>query len=731
MGDEDKTATEGNPKKSDSQELEAPATDELRAPEYYLNRELTWLNFNRRVLHEAEDNRTPLLERLKFLSIVSSNLDEFFMKRIGGLKVQVSAGMLALTVDGRTAEEQIQECYDVIRDVETRKRDLFERLSNQLDAHGIAVVTYDALTDKERELLREHYIRNVFPLVTPQAMDPAHPFPFVSNLSINLLVGLHYPGDTTPLMARLKVPTSGGISRFHPVGRTLTFVPLEEIIANNLDLLFPGMTVDSCDLFRVTRNAITESNEEQADDLLAMIESELIERRFAPIVRLQVATGMSQDRRESLAAELDMDEDSDVFELSSLMGMRDLMEIAQLDIPSLRDPPHHPVDHPALVADRDIFGIIREQGSLLLHHPYNGFSSSVERFLREAAQDPLVGAIKMTLYRTSAESAVLQSLIDAARREKQVVVVVELKARFDEGANIGWANRLEEAGIHVTYGVVGLKTHCKTILVVRQDPDGLRRYAHLGTGNYHAGTARLYTDLGLLTCDDAIGEDLTELFNYLTTGFRPKRKYKRLLVAPKLLKQALLQKIDREIERHSEESPGLIQMKMNGLEDVDITHALYRASQAGVTVDLIVRDTCRLRPQVPGLSENIRVISIIGRFLEHARMFYFRNGDKEEFYIGSADCMKRNLESRVESVVPVRDEALRSHLRRILDVQLADRRSAWEMQADGTYVPREAPEDKEARSSQEILIEDAEAAYKEATRLRKRKPKGVARRQAH
>lgn len=709
----------------------ATQAEEIHAPEYYLNRELTWLAFNRRVLHEAEDNRTPLLERLKFLAIVSLNIDEFFMKRIGGLKVQASAGLAALTIDGRTPQEQILECYDVIRDLETRKRELFDQLSGQLATHGIAVVTYASLDGDQRSTMRAHYIKNIFPLVTPQAMDPAHPFPFVSNLSLNLLVGLHYPDDRTPLMARLKVPISAGIPRFHRIGAGYTFVPLEEIIANNLDLLFPGMAVDSCDLFRVTRNAITESNEEQADDLLAMIESELIERRFAPIVRLQVAGGMSPERRESLAAELDLDEDSDVFELNSLMGMRNLMELATLDFPALRDPSHYPAEHPALAEGRNIFQIIREHGSILLHHPYNSFASSVERFLREAAVDPVVRAIKMTLYRTSAESAVLQALIDAARREKQVVVVVELKARFDEGANIEWASRLEEAGIHVTYGVVGLKTHCKTILVVRQDADGLRRYAHLGTGNYHAGTARLYSDLGMLTCDEAIGEDLTELFNYLTTGFRPKRKYNRLLVAPKILKQALVAKIEREIERHSEDSPGLIQMKMNALEDAEITGALYRASQAGVRVDLIVRDTCRLRPQVPGLSENVRVLSIIGRFLEHARIFYFRNGGKEEYYIGSADCMKRNLESRVESVVPVMAPALQQKLRRLLDVQLADRRSAWEMQPDGTYIQRQPEKGGEARSSQAILADDAEAEYREATRLRKRKPKGIARRQAH
>jgi len=706
----------------------AAAHHNLRAPELYLNRELTWLEFNRRVLHEAQDSRNPLLERVKFLAITASNLDEFFMKRIGGLKQQVGAGMQDLTVDGRTPQQQIAECYERIRDIERQQWQLFAELLELLKEHDICLKTYGALTADEQQALRDAYYRTVFPLVTPQAMDPAHPFPFVSNLSLNLLVTLRYPKDPEPLMSRVKVPVGTGIARFLRVGEANHFVPLEEVMAHNLDLLFPAMEVDSCELFRVTRNANTERDEEEADDLLAMIESELRDRRFAPIVRLEVHARMGSAHRGMLASELGLNERADVFDVNGMPGLRDLMEVATIDAPALHDPPHRPVDHPRLPESRNIFHIIRDAGSLLLHHPYESFSTSVERFLREASQDPKVRAIKMTLYRTSPDSKILDYLCEAARDGKQVAVVVELKARFDEAANIRFANRLEEFGIHVTYGVVGLKTHCKVILVVRQDYDGLRRYAHIGTGNYHPGTARIYSDFGTLTCDEAIGQDLTELFNYLTTGYRPKRAFRKLLPAPTLLKKALLAKIEREIGVHSAASPGLIQLKTNALEDADITAALYRASQAGVKVDLLVRDTCCLRPGLPGVSENIRVTSIVGRFLEHGRIFYFRNGGDEEYFIGSADCMKRNLESRVEVVIPIEDPLLRKELRTVLDVQLSGDHGEWDMQPDGTYL-RRAPEGG-FKSSQQLLIEFAEKQQREAGRRRKRRPKGVARRTA-
>jgi polyphosphate kinase len=429
-----------------------------------------------------------------------------------------------------------------------------------------------------------------------------------------------------------------------------------------------------------------------------------------------------------LAAELGLDEATEVFEIDGMLALRDLFQIVAINRPDLHDPPHHPLDHPKLGDRRSIFHIIRENGPILLQHPYESFATSVERFVLEASDDPKVLAIKMTLYRTSADSKIIEYLIDAAQNGKQVAVVVELKARFDEAANIRWATRLEEAGIHVTYGVVGLKTHSKVILVVRRDFNGLRRYAHIGTGNYHAGTARLYSDLGILTCDPVIGEDLTELFNYLTTGFVPKRKYRKLLPAPKVLKPALLVLIEREIGHAKEGRPALIQFKMNALEDKDVTVALYRAAQAGVKVDLLVRDTCRLRPGIPGLSETVRVISIVGRFLEHTRIFYFLNGGNEEYFIGSADCMKRNLESRIEVVTPVDTPELQRELRQILEAQLDDRRGAWDMQPDGSYVQRMPGEGEDPRSSQQVLIELAERRQKEAQRLKKRKPKGIARR---
>ena len=699
--------------------------DAMAAPELYLNRELAWLAFNERVLHEAEDERIPLLERVKFLAISASNLDEFFMKRIGGLKQQVVAGLQERTVDGRTPQEQIAAAYGIVREFERRQRALWIELRRLLrDAHGIQIQAHAELDADEQTALREHYVRNIFPLVTPLALDPAHPFPFISNLSINLLVGGHHPKESEPLLIRVKAPVGSGIPRFVRVGESRRFVPLEDIIAQNLDLLLPGMAVASCEQFRVTRNANTERDEEEADDLLAMIESELRDRRFAPIVRLEVAAGMQPGHRGMLAAELGLDEHVDVTDVDGLLALRDLMEIAQLDDAALRDAPHHPIDHPRLTPSRNIFHVLRDAGALLLQHPYESFTTSVERFVREASEDPKVRAIKMTLYRTSADSNIIDYLRVAARNGKQVAVVIELKARFDEAANIRFATQLEEDGIHVTYGVVGLKTHCKVILVVRQDYTGLRRYVHVGTGNYHAGTARIYADFGLLSSDEALGQDLTELFNYLTTGYRPKRPYRKILPAPTLLKDALLAKIARECEHHAAGRPALIQMKVNALEDAEVVRALYGASQAGVHVDLIVRDTCRLRPGLEGISDNVRVVSIVGRFLEHGRVYYFRNGGDEEYFIGSADCMKRNLESRVEVVAPVEDPHLRADLRTVLDLQLAPNRDAWAMQPDGTY-RRLAPEAESCQSAQIAL---AEKRQKEAGRLRKRRPKGFARR---
>ncbi len=694
---------------------------DLRSSEWYLNRELTWLEFNKRVLFEAEDPRTPLLERLKFIAIVSSNLDEFFMKRIGGLKQQIGAGITELSLDGRTPQQQIEECYAAVRSIEAHKFVLFNKLEAELKEHDIAIVSYKSLSQEQQLALRDHYLRDVFPLVTPQAIDPAHPFPFISNISLNLLAAVKPLDRHETILVRIKVPLSNKVPRFVQVGDAHYYVAQEDVIANNLDLLFPDTKVEFCEPFRVTRNANTEKDEENADDLLQMIESELRDRKFSPVVRLQVHSGMHMLQSGMLSAELGLSETEDVFVSDQLLAMRDLFQIVSIDLPALHDAPHHPADHPKLIGAPNIFHAIREHGTILLQHPYESFVTTVERFVREASRSPNVLAIKMTLYRTSADTKIIDYLIDAAVNGKQVAVVVELKARFDESANIRWATRMEQSGIHVTYGVVGLKTHSKVIYVVRQDYNGLRRYAHIGTGNYHAGTARMYSDLGILTCDDDLGLDLTELFNYLTTGLVSKRAYRKLLPAPEILKSSLKNKINREISKHSKQSPGLIQFKMNALEDADITEALYRASQAGVKVDLIIRDTCRLRPGIEGLSSNIRVISIVGRFLEHTRIFYFKNGGEEEYFIGSADCMKRNLESRVEVVTPIENKELQKALRDFIEVQLKDQRSAWEMHADGSYCQRTPRGDKEQLGTQEKLIQFAENRSKQASKKKTKK----------
>ncbi|WP_316364943.1 polyphosphate kinase 1 [Candidatus Thiodiazotropha sp. CDECU1] len=686
-------------------EVEQTPEIDLNDPNLYLNRELTWLAFNRRVLNEAELEKNPLLERIKFLAIVSSNLDEFFMKRIGGLKQQVAAGLTATTVDGRTPRQQLTECHKVICEMQQAQQRIYYELQAKLEEAGIRISQYDALDTAQQQSLREHFQQNIFPMLTPLAMDPSHPFPFISNQTLNLLVTLRFPSGHDLHMARVKVPVSKDVSpRLIQVDESYTFVTLDDLIANNLDMLFPGMKIESCNLFRVTRNANLELDQESANDLLEAIETELRERHFAPIVRLEVSVGMNPTHRGMLAAELGLDEEQDVFEVDRMMALRDLFEIASLNFPELRDPPHYPSDHPQLAHDRrNIFHIIREHGSLLLQHPYESFATTVERFLHTAAEDPKVLAIKMTLYRTSAEGNVLDSLIKAARNGKQVAVLVELKARFDEAANIRWARHLEQAGIHVTYGVLGLKTHSKLIMVIRKDYSQLRRYYHIGTGNYHAGTARLYTDLGVLGCDEETGKDLTELFNYLT-GYSPPPSYRKILAAPYNLKQSLVGKIEREIGLHKDGNPGHIQMKMNALEDPDIVKALYKATQAGVKVELIVRDTCRFRPGIPGLSESGSVVSIIGRFLEHARISYFLNGGNEEYFIGSADLMQRNLMQRVEVLTPVESPALRQEIRLILDVQLGDKHNAWDMTSDGTYVRRIPDPGETSLNCQETLI---------------------------
>jgi len=695
----------------------------LGNPELYLNRELGWLQFNQRVLLQAADPRIPLLERVKFLAIAGSNLDEFFMKRIGGLKQQTLAGVQKHTLDGRTPEEQIADCYKFIEDHQRDKQRILADLTKELLQQGVVFTAYAELTQTEQQNLRSHFYDNIYPLVTPQAIDPAHPFPFVSNLSLNLLVNLRYPGSGELSLARVKVPIGSGAPRFIQIGDQNHFVLLEDIMANNLDMLFPAMEVISCELFRVTRNANTDKSEEHADDLLALIESALRERKFAPIVRLEVLPGMGNTHRGLLAAELGLDQQADVFEVDGVMGVRDFMQLTALPLPQLKDALHLPIDHPQLTKGRNIFYDIREARFILLQHPYESFASSVGRFLSEAASDPKVQAIKMTLYRTSSDSPILDTLIQAAQNGKQVAVVVELQARFDEAANIRLATRLEEAGIHVTYGVVGLKTHAKIILVVRRDYKGLRRYVHIGTGNYHPETSRLYSDLGLFIYDKQIGQDATELFNYLTTGYTPARRYQQLLVAPKSLKKALLAKIEREIDHQQQSCDGHLRFKMNALEDGDIAKALYRASQTGVRVDLLIRDSCRVRPGLAGFSETVKVVSIVGRFLEHARLYYFRNGGEDEYYFGSADAMKRNLEHRVEVLVPVTEPKLQQELWQMLETQWQDQRCAWDLQGDGSYVQRQPAEEDDYPGSQELLIQAAKKRKKELFRQKERKRK--------
>jgi polyphosphate kinase len=673
----------------------------LDAPSLYLNRELTWLEFNRRILAETEAEHNPLLERIKFLAITGSNLDEFFMKRIGGLKLQAAAGVPQPSVDGRTPQQQIAECYAWVREFDRDRWRVEQTLLRLLAEHNIRILEWRELSSSQRSAARAYYLKNVFPLVTPLALDPAHPFPFVSNLSLNLLVTGQAKDHPEPVVARVKVPVSQGIPRLlHLDGPGHQFVRLEDVMAHTLDVLFPGLEILACELFRVTRNANTERDEEEADDLLELIESELRDRRFAPIVRLEIASNMDPMHRSMLAAELHLNDPDDVFEKSGMLALRDLMELLSVDEPALRDPPFHPLDSPRLPTERNIFHSIRDVHSLLVFHPYESFAGSVERFLREASQDPKVQAIKMTLYRTSHDARMVSYLEDAARNGKQVAVVVELKARFDEAANIAFAEQLEGAGIHVSYGVLGLKTHCKVILIVRNDYDGLRRYMHIGTGNYHPETARIYADVGLFTTDEQIARDATELFNYLTTGYGSGRAYAKLLPAPSRLKPALLERIERERLFGSD---GCIQFKMNALEDADICQALYRAARAGVQIDLCVRDTCRLRPGLSGVSDTAQVVSIVGRFLEHSRVYYFRNGGAEEYFIGSADAMQRNLESRVETLVPVEDASQRKALRAMLDLQLAPNRNAWTMHADGSY--ERSPGDPDDRGCQQAMYE--------------------------
>jgi polyphosphate kinase len=677
--------------------------------EEFINREISWLEFNRRVLHEAGDERTPLLERVKFLEIFTSNLDEFFMKRVGGLRRQISANVVSHTPDGLTPYEQLAAIRQTVMPMLQRQAEIFAKsLRPALAGQGIHLLEWADVPPEQREAAKRFFRANIFPVLTPLAVDPGHPFPFISNLSDSLGVILSHPNHDERLFARIKVPET--LPRWIRLGSAestgkFVFVRVLDIVKANLQDLFPEMTVVDVMPFRLTRNADVQNDDEDAEDLLELVEEELRARRFAKVVRLEHGPNPNPWILKFLMQELGLNE-LDVYELPGELDYGDLRPVSDLALAKLRFEPWTPVVPPTIADDdSDIFSLIRA-GDLLVHHPYESFNASVQRFVEAAASDPKVLAIKMTVYRTGDDSPFIHTLIRAAEARKQVVCLVELKARFDEERNILLAQALEKAGVHVVYGVVGYKTHTKTTLVVRQDPDGIRCYAHVGTGNYNVGTAKLYTDLGLFTCDPAITEDLTELFHYLT-GRSLKKDYRKLLVAPVNMKRRFLEMIERETNLARSGQPARIIAKMNSLADTEIVRALYRASQVGLEIDLIVRGVCTLRPGVPGMSERIRVISVIGRFLEHSRIFYFQNGTTDplggEFYIGSADWMYRNLEHRVEAVVPIEDHVLREKLWAILNIMLQDRRQAWEMQADGSYVQR-TPEDAEKQVGTHLTL---------------------------
>ncbi|MEV4638615.1 RNA degradosome polyphosphate kinase [Actinoplanes sp. NPDC049548] len=660
----------------------------------FLNRELSWLDFNARVLALAEDPETPLLERAKFLAIFSSNLDEFYMVRVAGLKRRLKAGLPMRGGDRSSLRNQLEMITERAADLVTRHAACFaEEVRPKLQAEGIELVSWAELDAPERERLRTFFREQVFPVLTPLAVDPAHPFPYISSRSLNLAVVLRDPADSSgELFARIKVPNN--VPRFVTVqndSRGVRFLPVEELIAVHLDQLFSGMKILEWHLFRVTRNAEVEVDEDRDEDLLQALERELAQRRFGPPVRLEVAASISDHVLDLLARELDMN-DEDVLRVPGLLDLSALWQVfGEVDRDDLKDRPFVPATHPQLAdgeVPRSVFNRLREC-DILVHHPYHSFSTSVQRFIEQAAADPNVLAIKQTLYRTSGDSPIVDALVDAAAAGKQVVVLVEVKARFDEVANIGWARTLERAGCHVVYGLVGLKTHCKTALVVRQEGNQIRRYCHIGTGNYHPKTARLYEDFGMLTADPEIGADVTDLFNVLT-GYSRQTAFRRLLVAPHGVRRGLIERIDEQARIAREGGEALVQFKVNSLVDEETCDALYRASQDGVKVDLVIRGMCALRPGVPGLSENIRVRSIVGRFLEHSRVFRFGAGDDAEYWIGSADLMHRNLDRRVEALVRVTLPSAQDDLRSVLELAMSDESEGWDLDGDGTWHRRPA-----------------------------------------
>ncbi|MBI2765143.1 MAG: polyphosphate kinase 1 [Chloroflexi bacterium] len=672
----------------------SPALD-LSDPSLYLNRELSWLEFNQRVLAEAHDPRNLLLDRLKFLAITASNLDEFYGKRVGWLKRGWRTDPRTLTVDGRTIAEQlamvVERCVEMLREMDTCWAD---ELRPALAEHGISVVSYEELEPEARAQLTAYFERAIFPVLTPLVVDPAHPFPFISGGSLSLAFNVGHPVTGQDRFARIKVPQNR--PRFVEAGE-LRFVLLEDLIAAHTEMLFPGMIVSERQALRVIRSAEIGSPGEESDDLLELIENELRRRRLAEAVQLSISGTINPLRLELMLEELEL-EAADVYPCDGMLGLADLMQIATLPVPDLSLPtvaPAVPAGFAAVTDPVSVFAAIREH-DILVHHPYESFDATVARFIDEAAEDPAVLAIKQTMYRTSPDSPILASLIDAAERGKQVAALVELTARFDEANNIEWARRLEDAGVHVAYGNPDQKIHSKICLVVREEGGDVTMYAHIGTGNYNSRTARLYTDLGLFTADPGICADLVHIFNHLT-GYSERLESEVLLVAPTNLRPELERRVRAEIAAAHAGRPARIVFKMNALEDRDFTRLLYEASQAGVRVDLVIRGICRLRPGIPGLSENVRVVSIIGRFLEHSRIYYFENGGSPEYYIGSADVMKRNLDERIEVLAPVRRSEHQAQLRDLLDMLLDDRRQGWELH-DRTWTRDPSVQDEGAHA---------------------------------
>nr|WP_236671538.1 RNA degradosome polyphosphate kinase [Streptomyces sp. 7-21] len=689
----------------------APGAAGAAAPlpaDRFLDREGSWLDFNERVLELAEDPDTPLLERANFLSIFASNLDEFFMVRVAGLKRRIATGVATRSVTGQPPRAVLETIWHRSRELMARHAACFHKsVAPQLAGEGIHLLRWPDLTEDEQTRLFSLFRQRIFPILTPLAVDPAHPFPYISGLSLNLAVEVRNPASGNTHFARVKVPPL--LSRFLEASPQ-RYVPVEDVIAAHLEELFPGMEVLAHHIFRVTRNEDLEVEEDDAENLLQALEKELLRRRFGPPVRLEVEESIDPEILDLLVRELKISHD-EVISLPGPLDLTGLCGIAALDRPELKYPKfvagtHRDLAEVETASAPDVFAVLRQR-DVLLHHPYDSFSTSVQAFLEQAAADPDVLAIKQTLYRTSGDSPIVDALIDAAESGKQVLVLVEIKARFDEHANIKWARKLEEAGCHVVYGLIGLKTHCKLSLVVRQEGETLRRYAHVGTGNYHPKTARRYEDLGLLTADPDVGADLSDLFNRLS-GYSRRDSYRRLLVAPRTLREGLIARIRREAEHHRAGRPAAIRIKLNALVDEAVIDALYRASQAGVPVDIWVRGICALRPGVPGLSETIRVRSVLGRFLEHSRVYAFANGGDSEVWLGSADLMHRNLDRRIEVLVRVTDPGHRASLTRLLATGTSDRTASWHLGPDGRWTRHAVDaEGRPLRNVQELLIDEA------------------------